>query len=138
MKRKEKEIDKEGLNEIIHLSQKLLRVFYICLIIAIFLGIIIAIKELKIYSIIIGIIQVISPLFIGFILTWLFHPLYKKMVDKFIPDEEKKRRLQVLNDKVKAATLRSNEKYIGKTSAEVSKRWTEHIKSSLNIGGIKK
>ena len=82
MKRKEKEIDKEGLNEIIHLSQKLLRVFYICLIIAIFLGIIIAIKELKIYSIIIGIIQVISPLFIGFILTWLFHPLYKKMVDK--------------------------------------------------------
>ena len=38
-----------------------------------------------------------------------------KMVDKFIPDEEKKKRLQVLNDKVKAATLRSNEKYIGKT-----------------------
>ena len=29
MKRKDKEIDKEGLNEIIHLSQKLLRVFYI-------------------------------------------------------------------------------------------------------------
>ncbi|MGN1379414.1 MAG: AI-2E family transporter [Bacilli bacterium] len=82
MKRKDKEIDKEGLNEIIHLSQKLLRVFYVCLIIAIFLGIILAIKELKIYSIFIGVLKVISPLFIGFILTWLFHPLYKKMVDK--------------------------------------------------------
>lgn len=32
----------------------------------------------------------------------------------------------------------SKKKYIGKTSAEVNKRWTEHMKSSLNIGGIKK
>ena len=32
----------------------------------------------------------------------------------------------------------THKKYIGKTSAEVSKRWTEHVKSSLNIGGIKK
>lgn len=32
----------------------------------------------------------------------------------------------------------THKKYIGKTSAEVSKRWTEHIKSSLGIGGIKK
>lgn len=34
--------------------------------------------------------------------------------------------------------IKTHKKYIGKTSAEVSKRWTEHIKSSLNIGGIKK
>lgn len=27
-------------------------------------------------------------------------------------------------------------KYIGKTSADVSKRWTEHIKTSLNIGTV--
>ena len=27
-------------------------------------------------------------------------------------------------------------KYIGKTSADVSKRWAEHIKTSLNIGGV--
>ena len=33
--------------------------------------------------------------------------------------------------------IHSGKKYIGKTSAEVSKRWTEHIKTSLNIGGIK-
>ena len=33
--------------------------------------------------------------------------------------------------------LKTNEIYIGKTKAEVSKRWTEHIKSSLNIGMIK-
>lgn len=33
--------------------------------------------------------------------------------------------------------INTHKKYIGKTSAEVSKRWTEHIKSSLNIGSIK-
>lgn len=33
--------------------------------------------------------------------------------------------------------LKTNEIYIGKTKAEVSKRWTEHIKTSLNIGTIK-
>lgn len=33
--------------------------------------------------------------------------------------------------------ITSHKKYIGKTSTEVSKRWTEHIKSSLGIGGIK-
>ena len=76
------EIDKDGLNEIIHLSQKLLRVFYICVIVAIILGILIACKELKLINFFLGIIKVISPLFIGFILTWLFYPLQKKMVDK--------------------------------------------------------
>ena len=76
------EIDKDGLNEIIHLSQKLLRVFYICVIVAIILGVLIACRELKLMNFFLGVIKVISPLFIGFILTWLFYPLQKKMVDK--------------------------------------------------------
>ena len=33
--------------------------------------------------------------------------------------------------------IETGKKYIGKTSAEVSKRWTEHIKTSLNIGTVK-
>ena len=33
--------------------------------------------------------------------------------------------------------IHNYKKYIGKTSAEVSKRWTEHIKTSLEIGTIK-
>ena len=36
----------------------------------------------------------------------------------------------------KITNLKSKEIYIGKTRAEVSKRWTEHIKTSLNIGTI--
>ena len=38
-----------------------------------------------------------------------------KMTDLFIDEETKKRRLQILNDKVKTAHLESNEKYIGRT-----------------------
>lgn len=33
--------------------------------------------------------------------------------------------------------IHNHKKYIGKTSTEVSKRWTEHIKTSLEIGTIK-
>ena len=38
-----------------------------------------------------------------------------KMESQFIDEDEKKRRLQILNEKVKNASLKSNEKYIGKT-----------------------
>lgn len=79
------EIDKEGVNEIIHLSQKLLRIFYVFVIVAIIVGVLFAIKSLNLFNILSGIVKVISPLFIGFILTWLFYPLQKKMVDKGLP-----------------------------------------------------
>ena len=36
----------------------------------------------------------------------------------------------------KITNIKTGEIYIGKTKAEVSKRWTEHIKTSLNIGTI--
>jgi group I intron endonuclease len=36
----------------------------------------------------------------------------------------------------KITNLKTGEIYIGKTKAEVSKRWTEHIKTSLNIGTV--
>jgi len=44
-------------------------------------------------------------------------PLTKasKMVNDFIEEDEKKKRLAILNDKVKEAHLKSNEKYIGRT-----------------------
>lgn len=44
-------------------------------------------------------------------------PLTKaaKMVDDFIDEEEKKKRLAILNEKVKEAHLKSNQKYLGRT-----------------------
>lgn len=38
-----------------------------------------------------------------------------KMTEQFIDDEVKKERLQILNEKVKAASLKSNQKYVGRT-----------------------
>ncbi len=35
------------------------------------------------------------------------------MTDKFVDEETKKERLQILNEKVKQASLKSNKKYIG-------------------------
>lgn len=35
-------------------------------------------------------------------------------------------------------TIDKNKKYIGKTASEVSKRWTDHVKTSLNIGTVAK
>ena len=37
----------------------------------------------------------------------------------------------------KITNIDTKEIYIGKTSGSVSNRWTEHIKTSLNIGTIK-
>ncbi|MBQ6840953.1 MAG: AI-2E family transporter [Bacilli bacterium] len=80
--KKGKEIDKEGLNELIHLSKSLLRVVYIIVIVGIFLCAVIVLNQLKLLSFVIGALKVISPLFIGFVIAWLFYPLQRKMVDK--------------------------------------------------------
>lgn len=82
MLKRNKDIDKDGVNEIIHLSQKLLRVFYVIVIIAIVLGVLLVCKQLNFFPFIIGVLKVISPLFIGFILAWLFYPLQRKLIDK--------------------------------------------------------
>lgn len=34
--------------------------------------------------------------------------------------------------------IETNKRYIGRTKTEISKRWTEHIKTSLNIGTVSK
>ena len=79
---RKKEIDTEGLNEVIHLSRNVLRVIYVITIISIILGAIAAIHFLGLFKLLVGVLNVISPLFIGFIIAWLFYPLHKKMLDR--------------------------------------------------------
>lgn len=82
MMKRNKDVDKDGLNELIHLSKNLLRVVYVIVIVGIFLGVIIALDQLNLLHFFGGTLKVISPLFIGFIISWLFYPLHKKMIDK--------------------------------------------------------
>ena len=82
MLRKSNNVDKDSLNELIHLSKNLIRVFYVITIIGIVLGVLIALQKLELFSMFKGIIKVISPLFIGFIIAWLVNPLHRRLVNK--------------------------------------------------------
>ena len=82
MLKKSNNIDKDSLNELIHLSKNLIRVFYVITIVGIILGILIALQKLELFSMFKGVIKVISPLFIGFIIAWLVNPLHSRLVNK--------------------------------------------------------
>lgn len=55
---------------------------------------------------------------------------FKSMVNRVLSNKDPKNVIYMIKN------MDTNETYIGKTKAEVSKRWTEHIKTSLNIGTI--
>lgn len=75
----------KDLSKLIYLSNKILKLFYILLIVGVVLSGVIVLKELKIFPIIKSIIGVLTPLFIGFVIAWLFNPLVKKMNSKGVP-----------------------------------------------------
>lgn len=77
-----KKIDNDGLNEIIHLSKNILKLLFLALIIAIVLISIIICQRLGIFGFIGNVIKVLSPLFIGFVIAWLFSPLVNKLTKK--------------------------------------------------------
>lgn len=55
---------------------------------------------------------------------------FKSMMNRVLSGRDPKNVIYMIKN------IDTNEIYIGKTKAEVSKRWTEHIKTSLNIGTI--
>ena len=55
---------------------------------------------------------------------------FKSMMNRVLSGRDPKNVIYMIKN------MNTNEIYIGKTKAEVSKRWTEHIKTSLNIGTI--
>lgn len=82
MFRKKNKIDTDGLNEIIYLSKNILKLLFIVLIISIALVAILLFREIGVFRFIGNVLNVISPLFIGFIVAWLFAPLVDKMTKK--------------------------------------------------------
>ena len=80
--RQDKEINKEELNEVIGLSKKILQILYIVFIAVIVLSVIIAFQKLNVLNILLDIVKVISPFFIGFIVCWLLRPLVLRLNKK--------------------------------------------------------
>lgn len=83
-KNKEK-LDMNEINEVVSLSKKILHIFYIAMIIAIVLIVTIILREWGVIGFLLSILKVLSPLFIGFIVAWIFNPIVKKMEQKGIP-----------------------------------------------------
>lgn len=74
MKNKDKELDVKRLNDIILISKKILKIAYIIVIVLAIYTLIILSKEMHIVSFLLTILKIISPLFIGFLIAWLFNP----------------------------------------------------------------
>ncbi len=84
MFKKKNELDTNGLNEIIYLGKNILKLSFIILIIGIISAGTVLLKELGVFKFIGSVLNVLAPLFIGFIVAWLFAPLVDKMTKKGI------------------------------------------------------
>ncbi len=79
MFKKKNGLDTSGLNEIIYLGKNILKLSFVILIIGIILAGTILLKELGVFTFLGSVLKVLSPLFIGFVIAWLFAPLVDKM-----------------------------------------------------------
>jgi Predicted permease len=76
------EINKQELNDVISLGKKILRVLYVFAFLAILYTITIVIKEWQVKEFVVTILKIVSPLFIGLGIAWLFDPFVKWLVKK--------------------------------------------------------
>lgn len=79
-----KNIDKNNLNDVISISKKILKIFYVLLIVIGAYVLLRIVKELGLFSILITIIKVLSPLFIGIVISWLLKPFVNWLESKKI------------------------------------------------------
>ena len=84
-KLKDKEVDVTSLNIILKTGSKIINISYFMVIVILILLATYLIKEWKILGLLSEFLVVISPVFIGFIIAWLFEPLVTKLQKKKVP-----------------------------------------------------
>lgn len=84
-KKTKEEINIKNVNEVVSLSSKILHLLYITMIIGCVFVATLLIKEWGILQFIFSLLKVLAPLFIGFVIAWLFNPMVKKLESKGIP-----------------------------------------------------
>lgn len=77
-----KNISGNDLADVVSISKKILKIFYFLIIVLGIYLILKIVKELKILNIFLTILKVLSPLFIGIIIAWLFNPFVKWLETK--------------------------------------------------------
>ena len=76
------ELDIKGINTIINITKKILKIcLYVIVIVGIYSFVVLG-KESGIFRMILNLLQIISPLFIGLAIAWLFNPLVKWLTKK--------------------------------------------------------
>ena len=78
-------IDMMSVNEVVSLSKKILRLFYIAMVIAMVLIVTIIAREWGVWKFLLSILSVLAPFFIGFVLAWIFNPIVTKLEKKKVP-----------------------------------------------------
>lgn len=84
-RKKDKELDISSLNVVINTGRKILSIGYFMAIVCLILLGTYLIKEWSILKYINELLVVISPIFIGFLIAWLFDPTVDKLQEKKIP-----------------------------------------------------
>ena len=74
-KKDEKELNVGRLNDLIKLGHNILQILMVFLIIIGIYIVIIVLKELKALPFLLTVLKLISPLFIGLVIAWLFDPI---------------------------------------------------------------
>lgn len=83
-KKNDKNIDVSSLNEVIVLSKKILKIAFFLIIVLGIYSITMLLKEWKILDFFVKILKILTPLFIGIVVAWLFEPLVSFLKKKGI------------------------------------------------------
>ncbi len=73
--KKSEKIDINNVNETITLSKKILKLLYVCMIIGVILLVTIIAQKWHVPNFIFNFLKILTPLFIGYIIAWIFNPL---------------------------------------------------------------
>jgi len=82
VKDKKEKIDYESLNSLINRGSLILKILFICLILALVIFSFIIIEKTQILKIFLTILGLMLPLFLGWVLSWLFEPVIKFLEKK--------------------------------------------------------
>ncbi len=77
-----RKINTTRINELVGTGNKILKILYVLFIILLLYVLGLILKEWKIFTTIIKILKIISPLFIGWLIAWLLNPLVKRLQNR--------------------------------------------------------
>lgn len=83
-KKDNKEVDYRSVNEVLRLTKKILSVLLILLVILISWVALMILGELEVKEILLTIVGILSPLFVGLVVAWLLNPFVKWLAKKRI------------------------------------------------------